>query len=435
VTLDYAKRIGRGRICWAQVVLPDKHGRDKRITKVRARGPLYEGDVLVCIDGRTRFNFQKQGAILIPFWNNVLVHAAIHKGSYRVKPYERKNLIYQVFTSAYDALRYTYYLLEGQYGITFQYGEKGQLHKARKALEAYNTAAVAGMRITQIKELGDELFRQAEIILTQLGSDPRDVLKREVRDTTVQMSTMYDSIGRVNLPAKLAQAVAIKKRLKNRQFNISCIEPHIIARRQTLKTLIEEMELYWEGVCHFLSLLFTVNEVYEPGHALKLLSDEHKRRRIDVHLEFYIREMAAFDILPFTSTAYYVRNELEEVRQCIADGREGRAITLLRRSWNSLKLCSIRTQLEEVILKLVTLLFGKPSELSKGQKAVCDQVIYRLKNEFSRLFEDVDKAGFEHPVVELALACCKQAERELYKKNPRAVGIAKEWLKQAAQLL
>jgi len=435
VTQDYAKRIGGGQIRWVQVVLPDKDGKDKRITKVRARGPLYEGDILVCVDGKTRFNFRKQGTILIPFWNNVLIHAAIRNGNYVVGPYERKNLVYQVFTSVYDALRYTYYLLEGQYGISFKYGEKGKLHKARTALEAYNAAAAAGRRTTQIDALAEELFWQAEIILTQLGTDPRDVFKREVRNKSIQMSTIYDCTGRQNIPSKRAQAVAVENRLKVRRFNISCIEPHIIARRQTLKTLIEEMELYWEGVCHFLSLLFTVNEVYEPGRALKLLSDEHKRRRIDAHLEFYIREMAAFDILPFTSTAYYVRNELEEVRQCIADGREGRAITLLRRSWNSLKLRSIRTQLEEVILELVTLLFGKPSELSKGQKAVCDQVIYRLKNEFPKLFQDVDEAGFEHPVVELALACCKQAERELYKKTPRAVGMAKEWLKQAAQLL
>ncbi len=435
MTFDYSERIGGGQICWVQVVLSDKDGKDKGITRIRARGPLYEGDILVCVDGKTRFNFRKQGTILIPFWDNVLVHAAISNGNYVVGPYERKNLIYQVFGSVYEALRYTYYLLEGQYGISFKYGEKGKLHKARTALEAYNAAAAAGIRTTQIDSLAEELFRQAEIILTQLGTDPRDVFKREARNKSIQMSTIYDCTGRQNVPSKRARAVAVENRLKIRRFNISCIEPHIIARRQTLKTLIEEVELYWEGIRHFLSLLFTNNGVYVTGRAMKLLSNRQKRERIDAHLEFYIREMAAFDILPFTSTAYYVRNELEEVRRCLTGNLDGKAITLLRRSWNSFKLRSIRTQLEDEILELVTLLFGKPTELSRKQKGVCDQAIFRLKNEFPKLFQDVDEAGFEHPVVESALACCKQAERELYKKTPRAVGMAKEWLKQATQLL
>ena len=410
--VDPFNRIGSGRIRHVQI------SDNGNLKKVEARGGLCGGDIRVAIMGPLR------GKILIPVWLNIVGHTAMRDDKYEIKYHDQKYLLYQVFNSIYDAERYTYHLLEEQYGITYRHGEKGQLLKARQALEEYNIV-VSGLRIGNAHELGITFLEMAQSILEQIGKSPRDENKRKARDMTISLATVFDRLERVNPSAKMAVSVGVMNKLKQRTLNISCIEPHIIARRLILKSIIEEMELYLEGVYNFLSLLF-----HPKNSAIEMLRSA-TRDSIVQQLGFYVQQISRYDIAPFDRTATHVSSEFSNASFFIRHYQAAKARDELRKSWNSLALSRVRTEIEDVILQITFMLFGKPTSVNQKQ---CDGVITRLR-QLARRLTKVDESGFKHPVAKKVISQVRTADRLVVKKTVPELKEAKAVLKQAATLL
>jgi len=416
--VENINRIGSGNIRWVQI------SEDGKITKVKSRGGLFRGDIRVVVAGK------HSGKILIPFWENVLVHTACKKGKYDIAYHDQKNLIYMVFGNVYAALRYTYYLLEKQYGITFSHGEKGKLTAAQTLLEEYNDAVV-NLRKGTVAKLGNELLDKAGQILKQIGTNPQNEYKREARDLTISLASALDSRGQVNPTVKMAKNIAVQNRLEKRMVNIGQIEPHIISRRQTLKAVIEEMELYWLGVYDFLTRLFTLHGKYDSERLLSLLTDKAIRDVITQRLSYYGGKLDQYDIIPFANTGRYVGSELASAKFNITHFNYNLAIEELHKSWNSLKLRQVRTKLEEALTILTCSLFGKSADVDIK---VCDKAIFICRQQI-RWMEKVDETGFNRGVVKPCTTFLQATAKELIKKNITSVEKAKEYLKQAASML
>ena len=412
------ERIGGGNI---RIVQVSKKG---KIIKVRSRGGLFKGDIRVVASGRYA------GRILIPFWSNVLVHTAIKEGDYNIAYRDQKNLIYQMFDNVYGALRYTYHLLEKQYGITFLHGERGRLTIAIKQLEAYNDAVV-NLRKDTADQLGLELMNKTGEILQQIGLDSRDEYKRDARDLVVSLSSVLDSSGKVNQSVKMAKSIAAQNRLESRKINIASIEPHIISRRQTLKAVIDEMELYWLGVYDFLTRLFTIHGKYEYGRLLSLLRESKNRTIIINRLSYYCGKLGQYDIIPFVNTGRYVGNELAIARQEIENSSYPLAISILSKSWHSLKLRQIRTELERALTILTCSLFG---DSVRVDKKAFDAVIFICRQQV-RILKEVDESNFDYPVTKKSITLLQATAGELIKKNISSAKKARGYLKDAASIL
>lgn len=410
--LPVIDRIGGGQIRIVQVSIQGK------IVKVRSRGGLFKSDIRIVIDGKY------SGRILIPFWANVLVHTAIKNGNYNIAYHDQKNLIYQMHGDVYGALRYTYHLLEERYGLTFHHGERGELTEAIKLLKDYNDAVV-NLRKDTASKLATELFEKAGLILQQIGTDPRNEYKRSARDLTISLASVFDSSGKVNQTVKMAKSIAVQNRVVNRMVNIAQIEPHIISRRQILQVVIQQMELYWLGVFDFLSKLFTENGEYKFGRLISLLSKKENRNAIINRLAFYSGKLGQYDIIPFSYTDKYVGRELLVAKQAIEKNQFSIAIDQLRKSWNSLKLRQIRTELEEVLTPLTCSLFGK---IKTVDTVVNDRAIYLCSRKIEALGK-VSEIGFVRPVSERCIILLRATISELIKKDIKSTEKARQYLK------
>lgn len=420
--IDPRKRIGGGNGRLLQISVSGVRGKKKtpftRVQKISARGGLFAGDLFIATKG------PHQHKVCIPHWDNMLLRSAIDNGEYQTGCYDTSWLMYRVYTSVYEALRYTYWVLHGTYGITFNHGEKAQLRLAEAELIELNMIA-AGLRKGNAEELGLVFAKKSATILQRIGEQPRDILKRQARVLSVSLVTVYDSIGRTNATVKMTRAAAARRRIRNRRANISCIEPVIIARRQTLKSVIEEMELYWSGMLHYLDLLFA-----EQFYAMSALQDPDTRKRIVQQLRFYRMEIARYDIEPFTRTAYHVHPELQQALTYISDEKYGGAKKILERIWNSTKLRKVRMELEHVLLQLTCSLFGRTSGVDWD---VCAHVIF-VCDEQAKVLSQVDEAGFDNPVAEKTLAYLLAPNgivALLKQRKLRTAKKARELLKQA----
>ncbi len=411
-------RIGGGKIRWVQISV------DGKIKKVRSRGGLFHGDIRVVVDG------PHAGKILIPFWENILVHTAMKEGHYDVAYHDQKNLVYQIFGDVYSALRYTYHLLEEKYGISFHLGEKGRITSALRLLEDYNDVVV-NLHKDNVNSLGAELPRRVGQILEDIGLNPRNEYKREARDLVVTLGSVFDSSGKVNQSVKMAKDIAARNRLLNRRVGILSIEPHIISRRLVLTSVIDEMELYWLGVYDFLGRLFVEKGKYEPRKIFSLLSKRDIRSIIVNRLSYYSVQLDKYDIIPFANTSRYVGEELTQAKWLIENGRYKEAAEILSRSWNSLKLRQIRTQLEEALTILTCSLFGKEPVVDK--KAF-DAIIFTCRKQINAL-KKVDESGFKHPVAKQCMTFVQATIQELIKKNIPCASKANVYLKKAVVML
>jgi len=412
VDLEASECIGGGRIRQVQISV------DGKLKKVESRGGLFGGDVWVVTHGLLR------GCVLIPVWHNIVGFAAMRGGKYDIKYHDLKYLLHQVFGNVYDAVRHTYHVLHDTYGITFQHGEKGQLQKALQALEEHNIVA-AGLSSANAHKVSGKFVALAKQILKQIGTSPRDEKKRQARDLTVQLATIFDSLDRINPGAKRAISVATMNRLRERTFNIRCIEPHIIARRMILKSIIEEMELYLLGIFDFLNVIFSPSN--DP---IQMLRTRATRESIVQQLGFYNQHLVHFDVEPFIRTAEHVHGEIDDALFYLKHNQYAEAVDVLRRSWNSLKLRTVRTELEDIILKLTFMLF-KPVRVRRDS---CDNLIFRTRKQM-RMLQDVDETGFKHPVTDDAIKQLEIATAFLVQKTADGCQQAKEALKQAAGLL
>ncbi|KKW01861.1 MAG: hypothetical protein UY52_C0018G0006 [Parcubacteria group bacterium GW2011_GWC2_49_9] len=405
------ERVGNGTVRTVQYSLQDG------LHRTRVRGGLYRGDLCV---GLTR---EHRGRIFIPYWANTLVHAAREQGIIGV--FDPELLIHQVFTSVYHARRYTYHLLEEQYGVTFVHGEKARIIRAKQALEELNLTAI-GLRTGNAAQLAKTFRDRAGFIIQEIGPTPRNDLKRQAVNYVVNLGTVVDRLGRVNASAKMAISVAAMNRLKGRMVDIRCIEPKILARRQTIETLIEEMEVYLEGIMNFISLLMQMSNLeafFRDNVSL--------RSTVRGQLGFYIQHIELFDIAPFDQTSRYIAEEFGEARELIGKGSYGHAVTLLMRSWNSLKLRKIRTEIEHAILEITFLLFGKPVSVNLTKSRTISESLIDIHD---RLL-DVDERGFRQRVVEDAANKVLVAQQLISAGSVDEVKAGKDALKAAADLL
>lgn len=413
-----SNRIGNGVVRWVQI------SENGKIKKVRSRGGLFRGDIRVVVDGPHR------GKILIPFWENMLVHATLKNGQYDVAYHDQKNLIYQMFGDIYSALRYTYHLLEEKYGISFQLGEQGRITQALKLLVDYNDMAV-NLRKDSAVSLSSVMVRRAGDILNEIGFDPRNDYKREARDLVVTLGSIFDSSGKVNQSVKMAKDIAAQNRLMKRRINILAIEPHIISRRLTLMSVIDEMELYWLGVYDFLSRIFTNKRLRDPNALISLFTNPETRKIITNRLAYYSGQLDKYDIIPFANTSRYVGEELESAKLMIGNYQFNEATQELARVWNSLKLRKVRTRLEEALTNLTCSLFGKEPVVDKK---VFDTTIFTCRRQINVL-KKVDETGFSHPVAKHCTIIVQAAIQELIKKNVTFANKAKVYLKKAVSML
>lgn len=416
--VDESSRIGGGNIRWVQISV------NGEVKKVRSRGGLFHGDIRVVVDGSHR------GKILIPFWENVLVHAALKNGQYDVAYHDYKNLIYQVFGNVYSALRYTYHLLEEKYGISFQMGEKGRLTSALRLLEEYNDMVV-NLHKDNATSLGAELPRRVGQILEDIGLSPRNDYKRDARDLVITLGSVFDSSGKVNQSVKMAKNIAAQNRLMKRRVNILAIEPHIISRRLTLMAIIDEMELYWLGVYDFLTRLFKDGRKVNTEKARLLLVDRHTCNIIFNRLSYYSGQLDNYDINPFANTGRYVGDELQSAKWMIGNYQYIEASQELSKVWNSLKLRHVRTKLEGALTNLTCSLFGKDPVVDKK---VFDSIIFICRRQTDAL-KKVDETSFSHPVAMQSTIFVQAAIQELIKKNLPCANKAKVYLKKAVAML
>ncbi len=415
--VDPAKRIGGGRTRQIQIMDGGK------LRTVRARGGLFGGDLFVIMEGRHRHK------IAIPNWDNMIARAALQSGRYQSGYYDPSWLTYRVYASVYEALRYTYYVLDQQYGVTFRHGEKGRLQLAREELLELNEIA-AGLRTGNAEVLSLDFFKKTRAILEQIEERPRDTDKRAARTMSASLVSVYDSLGRTNATVKMVRALAAANRLKHRQVSIACIEPVIIARRQTLKSLIEEMELFWEGLYEYLDRLF-VQKYWERGQSrcMQLLNDDTRRPQLLQHLILFQQEIGRYDLEPFTKTSYHVYEELRTVITHIRATRYGAARKLLERIWQSLKLRHIRAEIETALIPFTCSLFGEQVD-----PQACDQMIYVAKWA-RRALGQVDESQFEHPVTRHVRGQLSAAIDLLIQKTHPEAMKAKEHIKQAVTIL
>lgn len=415
--VDPEKRIGGG--CARQIQIMD----GRRLKRVRARGGLFGGDIFVIMEGK------HQHQIAIPSWDNMIARAALESGRYRPGYYDPGWLVYRVYTSAYEALRYTYYVLDQHYGVTFRHGEKGRLQMARNELMELNEIA-AGLRTGNADELSSVFFEKARAILGQIEEQPRDTEKQAARSLTTSLATVYDSIGRTNATVKMVRALAAANRLRRRQVNIACIEPVIIARRQTLKSLVEEMELFWEGLYEYLNKLFA-QKYWERGRSrcMQLLNNDTARPQLLQHLILFHQEIGRYDLEPFTKTSYHVYEELRAAIAQIRVAHYGAGRKLLERVWQSLKLRHIRADIEAALIPFTCSLIGEQFD-----HQACDDMMYVAKRARTALGQ-VDESQFRHPVTPHARGQLSAAIDLLIQKKVDAGRQAKEHIKKAAAVL
>lgn len=392
---------------------------DGELREINSRGGLFGSDIRV---GTER---PYLGTLLIPIWESVVGLAAIHDGSYQVRRYDQKYLVYRVFDSVYDAIRYTYHLLEEKYGRTFSEGEKGRMLEAAQLLQKHNSIA-AGLCQDNADQVGRQFFTLARRILAQIEEKPRDEHKKRARNMTVALATVHDSLERLNQSSKMTLSTGALGRIRKRTFNISCIEPHIMMRRAVLKALTEQMELYLEGVYNFLSILFA------PGADVRrTLMTRATRASIVRQMQFYADQIATFDVHPFRRTGAYIEKEFRHVQFYLKNYQYQPAIQFLQRGWNSLLLRQVRTEVEDIMLQILLMQIDSPTRVDATQ---CDALIYRTKRQADML-KTVDETGFKHPVADAARSYLDNAALLLVQKDWLAVRDAQAALKSAASYL
>jgi len=296
---------------------------------------------------------------------------------------------------------------------------------AKEALQELNLVAIK-LRKGNAAELAHTFRERAGFVIRQIGETPTNELKRRVHDHTVSLQSVVDSMGRPNSGAKRAVTVAAGSGLDRRLIDVRCIEPKILARRQTLKTIVEEMEVYLNGVYNFLTLLMSDHKLEQS-----LTRDSDLRTAIHEQIGFYRWQLQRYDILPFRTTSAHMFAEFGNARTMLTRGQYGDALAQLRVSWNSLKLRKIRTEVEALILQLTFMLSAKADTLDHDACVAMSRKI----GELTYQAESVDESHFKTPVVEDVLACFTTARVLLQDSTVVAGKKTKEALKFGASLL
>jgi len=398
-----------------------RHGQKSEIRTVPAR--LLYGGLLVVFTAE-----EMAGKIGIPYWENQLRHELERQKI--AAPLTMDFLIFQVLPDLYTALRQTLHILFANYGRTFKSGgEKQHLEQAIRE-HAKVGEYFLGLRKSTYEGMSKKIQLSVERILAQIGTQPRDEHKRHALGKLVQVGKVVDSLGRVNPYAKIPQVDISKLEIAERLAVITKIEPHIVARRQVLKTIIEMAELKFRALRDLLvRLLPHLEAEYFSAHG-----DLELRQKVNYHLAQLVGELNQFDMNPFAKLSVRIQAEVEAASRLILGGNFTSARSVLTPTLESLKLRILRTEMEHLITFLSQLLFQpqQPLEQSKIKRIKGD-----LKNFRARL-ATIDERRFQKQVCMRALSRVSEAEKLLnQRKSDKAfiLGPVKRKLVGAAQLL
>ena len=366
-----------------------EHGRS---LSVRARVNIFKTGLGVRYDG----GGMRQ--LVVPYWDNHHIHELLKND--RQPRYGSDTLVHQTLESLFSAIRQTYHILWGNYGVDFSRGAKGKLTEAIELLNQLNLAAT-GFRTGNFLEWINPFQAQITRLFDLVGTQPRDLYRKEVIAYGQRISCGRDSQGRVNPSALMSQITAAQPRLKKVLAHILAIEPRIIARQQALVSIVQYAEAVIEGARQFLSLLL------ENGRFREVSDFKTDQTRLDAALTFYRGQLALFDMSPYYCTFFIVSAEFKEAQQKMAVGQFSTTLQLLRRSHESLKLRAIRIELERLLLLL---LFHQT--VPRRHPLSLEAVAARLALQINHL-EGVDETGFALPVRDEALANLRAAALRL----------------------
>lgn len=371
----------------------------KKIIKVRAQS--LPARLVVFIDP------PRVGQLGIPYWENQLAHEALERAALlrnEVK-YSGDILIFQVVPDVYTALRQTLHILHQNYGRTFESGEKQSLQTALEHTQRLHDTLI-GLRKGNLDKLFSQVEKSAEMVIRQMGLQPRDELKREARDLAIILKQVLDSWQRVNPSAKISQVDALRRRLQERLDAILHIEPKVAARRQTLKSLIEIMEFRHLAASDFIERLYPhLEAAYFKKHPLL-------EKKVSARLQYLVSELDQLKIEPFVFPDKNLHEELKRAAWYIERQQFGYARRVLSVSRESLKLRVVRTTLENFITHITQLQFKPRRTLLAPEIAKIDKgftvILDRLRK--------IDESRFKKPVCESISTLVKQA-RAVFRKH------------------
>ncbi|GEM_PF-6705612 len=329
------------------------------------------------------------GQIGVPFWENQLAHEALEQTTLsRTKiKYTGDILIFQVVPDVYTALRQTLHILHQNYGRTFESGEKQALQMALEHTQRLHDVLI-GLRKGNLNKLFSQVETSADMVIKQIGLQPRDELKRQARNLAIILKQVLDSWQRVNPSAKISQVDALRRRLQERLDAIFRIEPQVAARRQALKSLIEILEFRHLAVSDFIERLYPHLEsayfVKHPG----------LEKKVSSRLKFFAAELDQLRIEPFVFPDKNLREELKRAAWYIDRRKFGYARQALSVSRESLKLRAVRTDLENFITYITQLQFKPRRTLIEAEIAKIDKGFTVI---LSRI-QKVNEKNFKKPV-------------------------------------
>lgn len=400
-------KLGQGIIKEVQVSI------GAEVKKVPARVGLFGSTLAVFTAG------DLAGKIGVRLWENQIISKLIKSGAKLV--YTKENLIYQIFDGLFSTLRQTYWILDGNYGISFQFGEKKLLSEAMAALDNLNLFAL-GLRGGEFGNHKKIFQSKIKAILRQVGTQPRDMRKRVIKSELEKIKSMSDRELSVNVGAIRAKTTAARIKLQDLVDNIMSIEPRIIARRQTLVSVIDYIRAYLEGGERFLTMLLK-----EENWRRFVSSDIISHQKIQDQLIFYILGLKRIDMQPFALSCCITADELEQARDKIKAREHADAYKLLIKSRESLKRMTVRVDLEREIMRLTLYLLPQ-----RQTKPFSWQMAIAKLREIHKRLREIDETNFVQPACQASLASLNRALSLLSMQNKENLTVAREYLKKAA---
>ncbi len=409
---------------------------NERVVKISlGRGNTRSVAALVGLFGSQLAVFQESkyhGMIGVPYWENQLVHEALRRLQSGEEEFDFSDdlLMYQVLPDVYTALRQTLHILFANYGNSFDtQGEKNHLITALEKEQALN-GQLLSLRKINFEQLSAEIKKTVTAIIGQIGTQPRNMKKIKALDYSKMISQVLDAKGRVNPSAKMAQSVALRNRLQDRLQEILAIEPRVMERRTRLVAIIQLCELVFKSAQDFLRrLLPNLTKEYFDSHGGRSLQE-----KVSYRLQALAGDCSQIRIQPFLFPAEQLANEFDHAASMVMRSNYGGAWDELKKSYESLRLRVIRTDLEDYITVITQLMFQPKRKLLTPELESIEKKVL----DFRASISGIDDSRFAKRVCREAVSFIEAAFPFMpAKKNATAKQLEpiKKALVQAAQLL
>lgn len=335
-------------------------------------------DILVII------NSKYAGQFAVPRWLDYYSSGQTRELRYQLVP----NL-YLVFRQAIEILY--------RYGRVFEDGENKKMWQAIEAAQNLNQTIIRP-RGKAIDSLTEQLSGKVDSILSGIGQARNPAKKRAVTRLN-QVSTLYDSLDRINPGAKRATVLAARRDLQRRLYSeMAFIEPKIAMRLWAVGKTLDFAEYILADARSFLSAI----EKYLGDH--KNISGYVAERMIS-RLVYIAENLNLLDFQPFVANYRLSVFELERATEKIRDQEFGQARALIRRARQSLKVKTIQGAIENLILKISLDLLNRKESDRTGYLLVLGMLIADLKR--------IDERGFKRRVCRRAVNWLYKASREM----------------------